>query len=351
MKTLEDPFLGIPIDLVMDILFRVPARTIASCRSVSKQWRSIIGRRDFKELFLTIPQNTARKSTLVLTRYHANHYSLREFSASFGSPLGGFICRQDTGRHVGIVICNPATGESLSLPQVESESINTWVSPVLGYDPIDKQFKVLCIQHDSVPSRPEDHQIMTLENGKHLWRTVQGKPHYPRSNEICIDGVLYYTAVVELGLKVSMIVCFDVRFENFSFISINDDDEATVLTSRCQLINYKGKLGALQFKETLPARLELCVLEDAGKRKWSMVIYTLPRLLGGDATELDIVGMTSRGEVVLSSQCLDDSFPFYLYYYNLESNRFTSFRIQGLEGFTCRIASTFLGYVENLKLM
>uniref|UniRef100_A0A1J3IX61 F-box protein n=1 Tax=Noccaea caerulescens TaxID=107243 RepID=A0A1J3IX61_NOCCA len=361
----------IPMDVVMDIFARVPARTVASCRSVSKQWRSIIGRPGFTELFLTMswtrprlllftfqfegkifnfslpqPQNPDDESSLVATRYHVHYnHSPTDFSFRFGSPLGGFICRRDRDRDGGVtmVICNPITGESVSLPKVESmTSVET--IPFLGYDPVDKQFKVLGIKDDGVSNT---HHIVTLENGNHLWRAIQCKPHFPKSRGICIDGVLYYTAGVDPGLWVNMIVCFDFRSEKFSFISIDDE----MMNASCTLINYKGKLSALQFTCPRPRRLEFWVLEDAVKRKWSKKIYIFPSFRQSfvDRSGSDIVGMTGQGEVVLSSPILSD--PFYIYCYKLESNRFTRVRIQGLEGFKRKEVYTSIDYAENLKLM
>uniref|UniRef100_A0A1J3G321 F-box protein n=1 Tax=Noccaea caerulescens TaxID=107243 RepID=A0A1J3G321_NOCCA len=365
----------IPMDVVMDIFARVPARTVASCRSVSKQWRSMIGRPEFKELFLAVswtrprlllftfqsdgkifnfslpqPQNPDDESSLVATRptrYHVHHnHSPTDYSDRFCSPVGGFICRRDRddeGASMTSVICNPVTGESVSLPKVESiNGVET--IPLLGYDPIDKQFKVLCIEADGDSNT---HHIVTLENGNHLWRAIECKPHFPKSKGICIDGVLYYTAGVIPRLWVKMIVCFDISSEKFSFISIDDE----TMNSSSTLINYKGKLGALQLTYPPPRRLEFWVLEDAVKRKWSKNIYTFPsfRQTFVDRTRPVIVGMTGKGEVVLSSPMLSD--PFYIYYYKLEGNRFTRVRIQGFEGFKRKWVYTSLDYAENLKLM
>ncbi|KAG7594197.1 F-box domain [Arabidopsis thaliana x Arabidopsis arenosa] len=333
----------IPIDLLMEIFSRVPATTIARFHCVSKLWGSILCRQDFTELFLNmsmtrprlllftfqaedngnifffsspLPQNTDQNMSLVPTRYHVHHKnSPREFSSEFGSPLRGFICCRDKGSLDTMVIYNPVTGESLPLPKVELKSVNIVTRPYLGYDPIDKQLKVLCIKFGGIPDIFVDHQVLlTLNNGKHLWRTIQCKPHYPISNGICID------------------------------------DGCMLMTHSCTLINYKGKLGALQFTY-LCQRLEFWILEDAEKYIWSKDIYTLPSLWDNivQRAELFIVGMTGRGEVVLSEYCLVE--PCYIYYFNLESRSLTRVQIQGLEVFKRTRVYTSLDYAENLKFM
>ncbi|ESQ30040.1 hypothetical protein EUTSA_v10012324mg, partial [Eutrema salsugineum] len=340
----------IPIDLLMDIFSRVPATTIA------RLWRSILIRPDFTELFLTmsrarprlllftfqvkdkifffsspLPQNPDDNSCLILTRYHVHHkHSPGDFSLYFGSPLGGFICRIDKRT---LFICNPVTGESISLPKIESKSLHVFTQPFLGYDPINKQFKVLCI---SITDASDGHQILTLENGNPLWRDIKCmEPHYPKSSGICIDGVLYYTAGVDPQFRVTMII-----------------DKNSLMTSSCTLIDYKGKLGALQLTFLSPnKRLEFWLLEDAAKCSWSKNIYTFPSFTQKivDHNGLAILGMTDNGEVVLSPYA--PSVRSYIYYYNLKSNSFTRVQIHGLELFKGRRVYPSIDYVENLKLM
>jgi F-box interacting protein len=366
-------FRYIPIDLLMDIFSRVPAKSIARFRCVSKLWESILCRPDFKELFMTMssirpplllftfqdddgnlfffssphPQIPCNENTsLVPTRYHVQHTT--DSFSEIGSPLCGFICRRGKRNLDTMVICNPVTGESVSLPKVELKSINTETRPYLGYDPVRKQLKVLCIKSDDIPNTCDEHQVLTLENGNHLWRTIQCKPHYPKSDGICIDGILYYTAGFDMRARVSMVVCFDVRSEKFSFINIH---VFMLMNDSCTLINYKGKLGALQFTCLSPKRLRFWVLVNAEKNIWTKCIYALPPLWNNlvQHTELAIVGMTDGGEVVLSQYCL--IYAFYIYYFNLESKSLTRVQIQDVEMFKRTRVYTSLGVVENFKLM
>ncbi|KAL1216070.1 F-box protein [Cardamine amara subsp. amara] len=361
----------IPIDLLMDIFSSVPAKSIARFRCLSKFWESILCHPDFTELYLTMsptrppllsftfendgkllffstpyPQNPDENTCLVPTRYHVHHYDYPTYEVT--SALRGFICYRDRTSQDTMVICNPVTGESVSLPKVELKSINTETKTYLGYDPIDKQMKVLCIKFDDFPNPCDEHQVLTLENGKHLWRRIQCKPHYPKSDGICIDGTLYYTAGFDRGTSVSMIVCFDVRSEKFSFINI---DEGMLINAYCTLINYKGKLGALQFSFLSPKHLEFWVLQDAENFIWSKDIYNLRPFWNKivKRTELFIVGMTAGGEVVLTPYYLVDT--FCIYYFNLECKSLTRVQIQGLEKFNCTRVYTSLDYAENLKLM
>ncbi|KAF3508783.1 hypothetical protein F2Q69_00009340 [Brassica cretica] len=123
------------------------------------------------------------------------------------------------------------------------------------------------------------------------------------SGDICIDGALYFGAAVG---RSSMIVCFDVGSEKFSFINTNEDMriQYPCLAGSLTLFNYKGKLGIRhQDSDNMFCEKELVlwVLEDAGNHKWCKHSYVLSPL-GSDLVQYNrFIGMTSTGEVVLSN--------------------------------------------------
>ena len=115
---------------------------------------------------------------------------------------------------------------------------------ILGYDPVDKQYKVLSMTWGSTCGRQEEasHQVLTLGTENPLWRRINCCiPHFPLHYEICINGVLYYQAG-NVSCSGSIIICFDVRSETFRFIKF--------LGSYPRLVNYNGKLGLLLSEET-----------------------------------------------------------------------------------------------------
>ena len=57
---------------------------------------------------------------------------------------------------------------------------------------------------------------------------------------ICINGVLYYFATQKINVVRSyLIVCFDIRSEEFKFTYID------FIRGQYRMINYKGKLGVI----------------------------------------------------------------------------------------------------------
>ncbi|KAG7600517.1 F-box domain [Arabidopsis suecica] len=188
----------IPVDILIDIFSRVPAKSIARFRCVSKSWESILRRPDFTELFLSVarprfffaftvnkesfvfsapqPQNPYDNSSLSIVatpyKYFPKDFSIGTFNIK--ATLRGLVFLQ-WGRK-SRVICNPVTGESITLPKVKATGVG---ESYFGFDPISKQFKVLCMTWSRYGT-PNTHRILTLETGKRLWRTIQDPvlPHY-----------------------------------------------------------------------------------------------------------------------------------------------------------------------------
>ncbi|CAH8279394.1 unnamed protein product [Arabidopsis lyrata] len=218
------------------------------------------------------------------------------------------------------VICNPSTGQYARLTQWTSKSN---LSSLLGYDPIGKQYKVLTTSNSYFNSQ----NIQTLRTGKVAWRTIQCLvDHYPISEGICINGVLYYMAR---------------HHDQFSGVKI---------------ASFNGKLGVLRCywdnqiykKPWAVVKLCLWVLEDAEKEEWLKCEYTLPVFKG----YVSVVGVTATGEIILSMDYTSKS--FFVYYFNPETNTLQRVGILGLEGSEKNLSSrvhTFVDYAEDFKFI
>ncbi|KAG2304229.1 hypothetical protein Bca52824_032880, partial [Brassica carinata] len=133
------------------------------------------------------------------------------------------------------VICNPSTGQPIPLPKVRAK--NNELISFLGYDPIEKQFKVLCMTITKYKRQrnSREHHVLTLRERNPSWRKIECEfPHFPYKfrKGICINGILFYVAHNNFT---KVIACFDVKSEKFRLIQM-DSNFSTI-------INYKGKLG------------------------------------------------------------------------------------------------------------
>ncbi|XP_010499647.1 PREDICTED: putative F-box protein At1g30930 [Camelina sativa] len=374
------PFDSIPDDLLIKILSKLPAKSIAKCRSVSKRWkssalmRSGFHRDDFTDLYLTRskprrrlligvqkpqegewsfystpqPQNPSEKSSLVV--------SAADFHIKFSKGTSGYNCSYASGliyfhkmcipkedEDLKRVICNPLTGQYVILPELRGGVSHSYSYSYLGFDPVDKEFKVLFMTtREFIASSGTDHYILTLGAEELRWRKIKCPfTHEPFWERICIDGVLYYLAQVGRSY---VIVCFDVRSETFKFIGVERHFD--------ELINYKGKLCGIDLKYGydggFPVQLSMKVLE---KREWSSYVYSL----SDDQSEgfkvkenLSVVGVTTSGEIVLSTNSASN--PFYVFYFNPERNILQVVEMQGV-GDNCDWRYAFVeDYVEDISV-
>ncbi|KAG7547860.1 F-box associated interaction domain [Arabidopsis suecica] len=333
---------SIPIDLITEICSRLPAKSIARFRCVSKLWSSILRRPYFTELFLTrssakprilfaiegdgwwslfslpqtlmSPYDESSSSLVVTAKYHMDFHqdpnmwihpsSDRHFSCGYASGLIYFysMCIKLKDDYVEVPsICNPNTGQYAILPSLE-RGVEGFEKPFsfLGFDPIDKQYKVLK-PHQGCGGY---HRIVTLGNGtgKMRWRTIKCPlPHDPVSEGICINGVLYYLDAIELYMW---------------------------------------------------------ILEDVEKHEWSKYAYTLwdDKFFVDDDkyAHVVVVGVTSMGEIILSMGYYTSDQPFYVFYFNPKNNTIQRVEIRGLE--ECdydhlrHMVYTFVDHVEDLNV-
>ncbi|KFK31211.1 hypothetical protein AALP_AA6G082400 [Arabis alpina] len=378
---------SLPIDLIIEIVSRLSAKSIARCRCVSKFWASILGRPDFTDCFLTRsssrpkilfacykdgelfyfsspqPQNPDEKSSCLTVNYQRSIKFAYDRVYDICSPVSGLVCHRNDRVLNGkvnpvteLVICNPSTGQSVTLPKMKTR-VRKWVMSFAGYDPIEKQFKVLSMALDDGKGIgvSKDHQVLTLGTEKPSWKMIKcGIRHSPRCGGICMDGVLYYKAAPNAMTNGTMLICFHVRSEKFSVVKVMKPFIRAV-DSRATLFNYNGKLASLISGDTIHFRatsgsFALFVLEDLEKQEWSKRIYELPPLWQNvSAYEyLYCAGVTGSNEIVLSNYATN---PFYVYYYNIERKTTRRLEILGMEAFMKHHVYIFPQYVEDVKLM
>ena len=160
----------LPMDIILEVLSRLPAKSIARCRVVSKDWGSTLCRPYFTDLFLKM----SSLSPCLLFTFHAegkwSFFSLPEsmlisdqkssrvvdslshvpidYPIRVCVPVCGMLCTKDEWDLSGkkdarMMICNPSTGGFKLLPKVKTKRRR--VLTYLGYDTVEKVYKVLCM--------------------------------------------------------------------------------------------------------------------------------------------------------------------------------------------------------------
>ncbi|KAL9279579.1 putative F-box domain-containing protein [Arabidopsis thaliana] len=195
-ETLEErnKFDEIPHDLVIEILGRLPAKSVARFLTVSKLWATSIRSLDFIKSY---PLGSSSKPrTLVASKQ---------------------------------VVANPSTGRTIPLPRVKTRrTIATKVFSAYG----------------DLRDESSQHQVFTLGAKKKSFRMIDTSiiPHRPCSNGVCIDSVVYYVAKTGAGMLHLCIMRFDLSSEILDlFTSLPQEIRPPSLIIE-NLINYEGKL-------------------------------------------------------------------------------------------------------------
>ncbi|XP_013629717.1 PREDICTED: F-box protein At1g30790-like [Brassica oleracea var. oleracea] len=374
----------IPFDLVIEILSRLPAKSLLRFQSVSKLWFSTIRSKNFVDSFLTwsktrprlllmsyllknlqkinfifsAPEHTDNKdddkSSTVMARYDMPILEPSDYLIS--GSVNGFVCFRGQVCNT-ITVYNPITRQAVKLPEVTPNGRCMHAS--LGYDPVKDQYKVLCVtmRSDSIRKyNQQEHFVCTVSSSqKQEWRKIEnptGDNYSYVCGETCIDGALYY------GAGLSRIVRFDVRSEKIDFIKIPKLESYMFSTAyRSIFINYKGKLARIDcsFPENF---MTLWVFEDAEKQEWSSMTCVLPsqwKYL--TASHLMSEGVIRTGELVVFSVLLDSSKPFYVCYYDFNKKIIRKVEILGMKDGDFRgihgtsWMSCFPGHIENIRFL
>ncbi|CAA7055536.1 unnamed protein product [Microthlaspi erraticum] len=352
--------IDIPLDLTVEILKKLPTKSLMRFRCVSKLWSSIITmRRDFIDWIVTrsltqTPCDAHRIFNMNLRCYTQCYLSFSSTNARNTHKESVSIPRT-AGQYVrGLFLClpcksleaaisNPTTRQYFNLPKMKHSGKGNCF---FGYDPLENQYKVLFI-----PKEPAEQPCQVFTLGDPMakqWRNIQGiESQFPiryAYREICINGVIYFiTRSTDTSFEYNKLISFDIRSEKFHHI----DTPKTLIKLGWFPINYQGKLGLMYCKDCV----EIWVMENAEKKtqRWSKIFFY--EMAGFE--KWCVPGVTRGGEIVFSnSGCLYDNDVLRVFYYNPNCN---SMRYVDLEDIypkesrpkTSLFIWTIPDYVEN----
>ncbi|EOA13382.1 hypothetical protein CARUB_v10026421mg [Capsella rubella] len=376
----------IPLDLTIEILTRLPARSLKRFQCVSKEWISVIRNRVFIDSFCSVSRTRSR--FLVAVRIAENRVILLSTAPNetelpspnetelrccqlnpilysslhtylemtlpglpvdlvHCSSIHGLFCLSHPSDPGRFTICNPSTRQVITLPNIKASSGRRRenISMFLGYDPVANEYKAFC--STTWHGEPfQEHKVLTIGGGKLSWRSIKGRitPRYTVvTNGICINGMLFYGVLTnrQIEKRSLWIIRFNLRGECIGSISTYPQ-----VTKHGSLINYNGKLAAASPLPGGPlGSFELWVLDDFdNKRRWlrtQLNVYPLLLRLSGNI-ELKVLGMNKRNEVVLVPLKFPPKHePLYIYYNNKgrEDHLVRRVELRGFEEFGCNHTS------------
>ncbi|AED92189.1 putative F-box protein [Arabidopsis thaliana] len=342
----RNKFDEIPHDLVIEILERLPLKSVARFLTVSKLWATTIRSPDFRKSYRGGSSSEPRTLIVSDLNFKEPNPKLHFFRPSISSPsfLSSLTCPFTYPRHeeyyyhhvnglisVGYgtdqIVINPTTGKFITLPRPKTR--RKLVISFFGYDSVSDQYKVLCMT-ERLRGHPEEassqHQVYTLGAKQKSWKMINCSiPHRPWSwNAVCINGVVYYIAKTGEGMFRRCLMRFDLKSDNLDLCTILPEEIQTSLHDYF-LINYKGKV-AIPNQPNFYTYDVWVMNQEGGKIEWLKNITFTIKPRKGFVRYLFVTGTTHTGEFILAPTSYTDE--FYVFHYNPDMNSFRKIRVQ-----------------------
>ncbi|KAL8507986.1 hypothetical protein ACS0TY_018509 [Phlomoides rotata] len=243
----QDFFTNLPSENIIDILSRLPVRTIVQCKCVCKSWFNLLKSGEFVQSHLS--KSSDGLAVFQIERsfqlykihefndeldleHHELHYNpITTFNLPYlgliqGSANGLLFLRDLRRSPNGLYVCNPITREYIELhcPQDFVYSYPQVVTIGFGSSKTTSQYKVVRIFHDCIRDK-NTHQLMRIPKsecqvytfGIGSWRRIElGSPleYSCRTIGAFLNGNLHWLVYDFEGSP--FVSCFDLETEIFN---------------------------------------------------------------------------------------------------------------------------------------
>ncbi|KAK4413275.1 putative F-box protein [Sesamum alatum] len=364
----QEFFTNLPSELIINILSRLPVRTIISCKCVCKSWLNLLNTPEFARSHLSksVPGLILWQIQSQLSEHleifefedeldlerHELHYnpvtkiSCREFINEDHPGLGiqgsanGLVCFRKIGQHPETVyICNPITRDYIQLPNPGTIwHYPTTVTYGFGTSKISGQHKVIRIYHEyrrdpdtykllGIPK--SECRVYTLGTGG-SWRSIDPGPKLEyncRSIGAFLNGNLHWLVADLEGF--ACISCLDLETEVFSTFS-----PPAALPERRRFLGGLTGLGdcLCMCDNSSDDEIVIWVMKEYGVEKsWTkeFVISKLPDYAGEPYEVVYPIKIFKDGEILMAWE------DFHLFYHSTKNGTTASVGIAGLQTADC----------------
>ncbi|XP_004248467.1 F-box protein At3g07870-like [Solanum lycopersicum] len=346
-----------PLELLREILLKLPAESLIRFTVVCKSWYSLITSFPFISAHFA---QTSHSETLFVRRYDSSrnreHYLLfedsknRPFNLNFTSelyfpfscPLGyfrivgscnGILCLSDDlfGELRSLILWNPSIKKFiiLPMPSINPQSPHMFVFG-FGADLRESDdYKLVRLVYrktdDVVYKDPPEIEIYSINSG--VWRRVIGVEikHCVVEfmwSQVFVNGVVHwiaYDVVANGGELRSLVMTFSIADEVFGEIMLPDALVGVIATNLSVLL-FEESLAVVKYEREIDvASCEVWVMNQYGvSESWSR-LYSINLVAGMER----VVGFRKNGEVLFSTRSSD------LVSYDPNSGQNRGLRIQG----------------------
>ncbi|OMO97514.1 hypothetical protein COLO4_14578 [Corchorus olitorius] len=234
--------MSLPNDLIMEILPRLPVKSLGRFRCVCKHWHSFITKPEFATNLVIQAQETSNDHKFVYFRYTLYQVNLdthcdkgTKFSINLSSAKEIALPSENSLKlHTTIIgscngliflcygrenfyLLNPLTGESRHLFYFSPHGgIKLKTKLAFGYDSSTKDYKIIRFQ----PDEPYSLRVFSLKNNSWRWPKpdIQDTPNQlipdllTRDQAVQVGGFLHWQVV---GRNPDRVLTFDLAQEKF----------------------------------------------------------------------------------------------------------------------------------------
>ncbi|XP_010920812.1 F-box/kelch-repeat protein At3g06240 [Elaeis guineensis] len=273
----------IPPNVMILILSRLPTKSVARFRSVSKLWNSLTCEPSFALQQFRNGPNKNRPSALILSWRCNIEFSLKQFEE--GRPLSeklyfigpkrlpcyvmtnscnGLICV--LGLRSAIMV-NPGTGKVIMLPEgtIACNNSKLPISGGLGFDVSTGEYKVVRFVH--CLDLTVACEVLTL--GSQSWRRISNAPLPDTVRPpVVVNEAIHWTAKSDRHDGPEVAVSFDIRRETFGVIMHPECSRSSKVGNMVSVVGELAGYLCVSDKNTLSSQMDIWILMDYSQRRW-----------------------------------------------------------------------------------
>ncbi|KAG5628066.1 hypothetical protein H5410_013284 [Solanum commersonii] len=256
----------LPEELIVDILYRLPVKSIGRCRCVSKHWRNFLSHPQFIKLHFNLHSHTQEEKFIIITRQHELHTITFNHHIPQNGEISGISRKVNFQQlsHNWISVAGSCNGLVLV---VDRENLKFLINPTtlkhhqipsfdlvlplqgscymygLGYNVVSDDYKVVALSYNCYNQFRTATCVDIYSVRKGLWEKLENSP-YDHSHTDSVSGVLVNGALHWLTHRIpeysSAIVGFDLSVDKFSEVPGPTDLQDYCFM--CKLAALKGYL-------------------------------------------------------------------------------------------------------------
>ncbi|GAB2299022.1 hypothetical protein Dimus_033097 [Dionaea muscipula] len=227
----------LPVELLAEVLGRLPVKELLRCRCVCRGWRDLIGSSNFAALHLARYKNNCEENRL-LVMGKCGRWTVRRddtFKEMMEFDLLGMERYRVDGYVNGlllvsyeneIILWNPSIRKCVMLPPSSMLTKDGIVQLGLGFDPLSGDYKVLAVGNPlGAETAPDRGMVEVYSLGTGCWRRIpDSNPCLHRlDHQVFVNGAIYwigYHAPCYHKRENLLIVSFNTCAEVFKYIKL-----------------------------------------------------------------------------------------------------------------------------------